>query len=202
MPVDALIIVDVQNDFCPGGALGVADGDRVIFPINRLSAEFERAGLPIIVTRDWHPERTTHFNTQGGPWPPHCVQGTWGAEFHPDLAFRRNAVIVSKGVEADSDSYSAFDAVDANGTPLARLLRNRGVNRLLIGGLATDYCVKQTALDALRHGFEVMVLEDAVRGVDLRPGDSQRALDETKRAGAELRSSADWGRPPRGAEQR
>jgi nicotinamidase/pyrazinamidase len=202
MPQDALIIVDVQNDFCPGGALGVADGDRVIASLNRLSAEFERAGLPVVLTRDWHPQRTKHFNTDGGPWPAHCVQGTPGAEFHPNLAIRKNALVVSKGADENSDSYSAFDAVDPDGTPLPALLRNLGINRLLIGGLATDYCVKQTALDALRNGFAVVVLEDAVRGVDMRPGDSRRALDEMMRAGAELRNSADWVGPRQSAEQR
>jgi nicotinamidase/pyrazinamidase len=196
MAGDALIIVDVQNDFCPGGALGVADGDQVVSPINRLSAEFERAGLPVIVTRDWHPQHTSHFNTHGGQWPPHCIQGTRGAEFHPALAIRQNAVIVSKGAKENVDSYSAFDGADAEGVPLPALLRHRGIKRLLIAGLATDYCVRQTALDALRDGFKVVVLADAVRGVDVHPGDSQRALDEMRRAGAELRSSEDWAASP------
>lgn len=202
MAKDALIIVDVQNDFCPGGALGVSGGDQVLSPLNRLSEEFARAGLPVVLTRDWHPQHTSHFNTQGGPWPPHCIQGTPGAEFHPRLAIPDGAVVVSKGAEQNADSYSAFDAVDDSGAPLAALLRGRGVSRLLIGGLATDYCVKQTALDALREGFEVIVLEDAVRGVDVHPGDSRRALDEIKRAGAELRNSSDWMALGRTAEQR
>jgi nicotinamidase/pyrazinamidase len=192
MPEDALIIVDVQNDFCPGGALAVSGGDQVIAPLNRLGAEFERAGLPVIVTRDWHPQQTTHFNTQGGQWPPHCVQRTRGAEFHPALAIPESALVVSKGAEANADSYSGFDAVDGAGVGLATLLRDRGVRRLFIGGLATDYCVRQTALDALREGFDVIILEDAVRGVDLRPGDSQRALDEIRRAGGDLRKSRSW----------
>ncbi|MGH7929598.1 MAG: bifunctional nicotinamidase/pyrazinamidase [Candidatus Binatia bacterium] len=192
MAQDALIIVDVQNDFCPGGALGVAGGDQIISVVNRLIAEFERAGLPVIATRDWHPQRTTHFNTYGGHWPPHCVQGTEGAEFHGDLALGKSAVVVSKGAEENADSYSAFDGVDAEGVPLAELLRERGVNRLLIGGLATDYCVKQTALDGLQQGFDVVVLEDAVRGVNLKPDDARQALAEVKRAGAEVRESKDW----------
>jgi len=192
MAQDALVIVDLQNDFCPGGALGVSGGDQIIPVLNRLIAEFDRAGSPVIATRDWHPPRTAHFNTQGGQWPPHCIQGTHGAEFHHDLALGENAVVVSKGAQENADSYSAFEAVDAEGVPLPELLRDRGVTRLLIGGLATDYCVKHTALDALREGFEVIVLEDAVRGVNLQPGDARQALAELKRAGAEVRESQDW----------
>jgi nicotinamidase/pyrazinamidase len=192
MARDALIIVDVQNDFCPGGALAVAGGDQVVAILNRLIAEFEGAGSPVIATRDWHPAHTTHFNTRGGPWPPHCVQGTKGAEFHRDLAVGRNAVIVSKGVEENADSYSGFDGVDARGVRLADMLRERGVTRLLVGGLATDYCVKQTVLDGLQQGFQVVVLEDAVRGVNLQPDDARRALEEMQRGGAQVRSSQDW----------
>jgi nicotinamidase/pyrazinamidase len=192
MPQDALIIVDVQNDFCPGGALGVNEGDQVVAVLNRLIAKFDRAGWPVIATRDWHPERTIHFNTHGGAWPRHCVQGTSGAEFHRELALGRDAVVVSKGMEEDADSYSGFDGVDPRGLPLTDILRERGVTRLLVGGLATDYCVKQTALDGLRQGFEVVVLEDAVRGVNLKPDDSHQAFEEMKRAGAEIRTSNDW----------
>lgn len=192
MAQDALIIVDVQNDFCPGGALAVSEGDQVVSVLNGLIAEFDRAGLPVVATRDWHPERTIHFNTQGGVWPPHCIQDTKGAEFHADLALGQSAVIVSKGAEENADSYSGFDGVDAHGLRLANLLRQRGVKRLLVGGLATDYCVKQTALDGLREGFEVVVLEDAVRGVNLKPDDARQALDDMKRAGAEVRHSKDW----------
>jgi nicotinamidase/pyrazinamidase len=192
MAQEALIIVDVQNDFCPGGALAVAGGDKVVAVLNRLIARFQQAGLPVVATRDWHPQRTTHFNTHGGIWPPHCVQGTHGAEFHADLALDKGAIIVSKGMEEDSDSYSGFDAVDAHGVRLADLARARGVERLVVGGLATDYCVKHTVLDGLQKGFKVVVLEDAVRGVDLKPGDARRALDEMKRAGAAVRRSKDW----------
>jgi nicotinamidase/pyrazinamidase len=192
MAQDALIIVDVQNDFCPGGALAVSEGDQVVSVLNRLIAEFDRAGLPVIATRDWHPERTIHFNTHGGMWPPHCVQGTTGAEFHSDLALGQSAVIVSKGMEENADSYSGFDGMDAQGLGLADVLRERGVKRLLVGGLATDYCVKQTALDGLREGFEVVVLEDAVRGVNLKSEDAPRALEDMKRAGAAVRHSKDW----------
>jgi len=192
MAREALIVVDVQNDFCPGGALAVAGGDEIVAVLNRVIAEFKQAGLPVIATRDWHPQRTTHFNTYGGTWPPHCVQGTHGAEFHADLDLHEGAIIVSKGMEEDADSYSGFDAVDARGTRLADLLRARGVERLVVGGLATDYCVKQTVLDGLKKGFTVIVLEDAVRGVDLKRGDARRAVDEMKRAGAAVRGSKDW----------
>ena len=192
MAKDALIIVDVQNDFCAGGALAVTDGDQVVAVLNRLIAEFERAGLPVIATRDWHPQRTTHFNTHGGSWPPHCVQGTKGAEFHADLALGKGAVIVSKGMAENADSYSGFDGIDARGVRLADLLRERAVERLVVVGLATDYCVKQTALDGLKKGFTVVVLEDAVRGVNLNLNDARQALDEMKRAGAAIRGSKNW----------
>lgn len=192
MAKSALIIVDVQNDFCPGGALAVTDGDQVVAVLNRLIPEFERAGLPVIATRDWHPQRTRHFNTHGGIWPPHCVQGTQGAEFHADLALGKGAVIVSKGTAENADSYSGFDGVDARGIGLADLLRGRGVERLVVVGLATDYCVKQTVLDGLQKGFRVVVLEDAVRGVNLNLNDARQALDEMKRAGAVIRGSKNW----------
>jgi nicotinamidase/pyrazinamidase len=189
---DALLIVDVQNDFCPGGALAVSDGDQVVLVLNRVIAQFDGAGLSVIATRDWHPRQTTHFNTHGGTWPPHCVQGTRGAEFHPDLALGKSPVVVSKGMAENADSYSGFDGVDARGVRLADLLRERGVERLVVGGLATDYCVKQTVLDGLHNGFRVVLLEDGVRGVNLKPGDARQALDEMKRAGAEVRNSTNW----------
>jgi nicotinamidase/pyrazinamidase len=191
MPQNALIIVDVQNDFCPGGALPVAEGHAIVPVINRLVAAFESNGSPIIATRDWHPLRTTHFNTEGGLWPPHCVQGTRGAEFHPELSLG-GALIVSKGTEENADSYSAFDARDTNGVQLADLLRARGIERLVVVGLATDYCVKQTVLDGLRKGFAVTVVEDAVRAVEVKPGDAERALEEMARAGAIICKSTSW----------
>jgi nicotinamidase/pyrazinamidase len=162
----------------------VARGDEVVEPLNRLIERFSRAGLPIFATRDWHPERTSHFRDYGGVWPAHCVQGTKGAEFHPDLKLNENVVTLSKGMAADEDSYSGFQAVDQNGTPLAELLRRAGVERIFVGGLATDYCVKQTVLDGLKQGFQVVLLDRAMRAVDLNPGDGDRAIAEMIQAGA------------------
>ena len=182
---EALVIVDVQNDFCPGGSLAVPDGHKVVPALNRYIGKFKAANLPIVATRDWHPERTSHFNTGGGVWPPHCIRGSRGADFHPDLRLPDDAVIISKGMGVDEDSYSAFQGISAAGIKAADLLRQRGVERLSIGGLATDYCVKQTVLDGLKEGFKVVLLEDAIRGVDLQPGDSERAIAEMLQAGAE-----------------
>ena len=179
----ALLIVDVQNDFCPGGALPVADGDKVVPVLNRYIEKFKTADLPILATRDWHPEKTSHFNICGGVWPPHCIQGTKGADFHPDLALS-DVAIVSKGMGPDEDSYSGFQGTDAKGVKLVDLLRRRGVERLFVGGLATDYCVKHTVLDGLKEGFQVVLLEDAIRGVDIKAGDSEQAVAEMVRAGA------------------
>jgi nicotinamidase/pyrazinamidase len=179
------MIVDVQNDFCPGGALPVKNGDEVVPVLNRYLEKFTQAGLPTFATRDWHPQKTIHFNTHGGPWPPHCIQKTYGAEFHPGLMLSKNAIVVSKGMAEDSDSYSGFDAISADGTKLADLLRQRGIERIFIGGLATDYCVKHTVIDGLKEGFKTVMLEDAVRGVNLNPNDSQRAIEAMLRAGAE-----------------
>lgn len=180
----ALVIVDVQNDFCPGGSLAVAEGDRVALALNRYITRFAAARLPIIATRDWHPAQTSHFKAYGGIWPVHCVQNTSGAEFHPSLQLGAATTVVSKGTAPDVDSYSGFDAVDAKGDGLAELLRASGVEQLFVGGLATDYCVKQTVLDGLKEGFDVVLLMDAIRGVDLAPGDSTRALEEMHHAGA------------------
>lgn len=180
----ALVLVDVQNDFCPGGSLAVADGDRVALALNPYIERFAAAGLPIFATRDWHPAKTSHFKIYGGIWPVHCVQNSHGAAFHPSLKLGASAITVSKGTAADADSYSGFDAVDAQGRGLADLLRQRGVDEIFVGGLATDYCVKQTVLDGLQHGFSVVLLLDCMRGVDLTPGDAARALQEMQRAGA------------------
>ncbi len=183
---DALVIVDVQNDFCPDGALAVPGGDRVVEPLNRYAARFAEVGAPIFATRDWHPARTRHFKEHGGLWPPHCVQGTAGADFHPELRLPRGTTVLSKGMDPEEDAYSSFHARDQQGRPFAHALGERGVGRLFIGGLATDYCVKETVLDAVREGLQVVVLEDAIGAVNLRPGDGARALEEIRAAGAQF----------------
>lgn len=182
----ALLIVDVQNDFCPGGALPVPEGDKVVPVLNRAIERLQRAGAPIIASRDWHPEKSTHFALYGGQWPVHCVQNTPGAQFHPDLRLPQGAIVVSKGMGENEDAYSAFDARTEDGKPLEDLLREKGVRRLVVGGLATDYCVRASVLGALERGFEVLVLRDAVRGVDIQPGDSAKALEEMQNKGAKL----------------
>lgn len=184
-PGDALLIVDVQQDFLPGGALAVAAGDQVVAPLNRYAAEFERHGLPVLATRDWHPPDHCSFAARGGPWPPHCVAGTPGAAFATGLRLPAGAEVVSKATEPDADAYSGFQ-----GTDLTARLRARGVRRVLIGGLASDYCVRATALDALAAGFAVVVLGDAVRAVDLQAGDGARALAELTARGAVIHSAA------------
>jgi nicotinamidase/pyrazinamidase len=181
---DALVVVDVQNDFCPGGSLAVPDGDRVVPALNRHIERFQALGAPIFASRDWHPPVTRHFQAYGGTWPPHCVQGTTGAEFHRDLRLSPDVIVVSKGMNPDEDAYSCFQAEDAGGMPFAAALGERGVQRLFVGGLATDYCVKATVLDALRDGFEVVVLEDAIRAVDVTPGDGAKAIEAMTAAGA------------------
>jgi nicotinamidase/pyrazinamidase len=183
---DALIVVDVQNDFCPGGTLAVKEGDQVVPVLNRYIDQFTKAGLPIFATRDWHPEKTSHFITGGGPWPPHCIQGSQGAQFHPDLKLPTATVVVSAGMGSDEDGYSGFLGTDESKAKLADLLRQRGVERIFVGGLATDYCVKHTVLDGLKEGFKVVLLANSVRGVNLKPGDSERAIEEMLRAGAEV----------------
>ncbi|OGX36498.1 MAG: nicotinamidase [Omnitrophica WOR_2 bacterium RIFCSPHIGHO2_02_FULL_50_17] len=179
----ALLIVDVQNDFCPGGSLAVAGGDKVVPVLNKYIEAFSKRELPVIASRDWHPQKTKHFKEFGGLWPVHCAQNTKGAAFHPDLKLPAAAVIVSKGMDPDKDSYSAFQAFDEDGRSLADILSVRGVKELFVGGLATDYCVKASVLDALKH-FRVNLLMDAVKGVDIHPGDSQRAVEEMLKAGA------------------
>jgi len=180
----ALLIVDIQNDFCQGGALPVPDGDRVVEPLNRAAERFAAAGLPVLATRDWHPPITRHFREHGGLWPPHCVQGSAGAAFHPDLRLPEGTLVISKGIDPERDSYSAFEAVTDDGRSLSEYLAAEAVRHIYIGGLTTDYCVRFTALEALQAGFEVTVLTDVVAGVDVNPGDSARAMEEMGRAGA------------------
>jgi nicotinamidase/pyrazinamidase len=174
---EALIIVDFQNDFTPGGALAVRDGDRIAGRVNELAAD-PRFEL-VVATRDWHPADHGSFAERGGPWPVHCVQGTEGAELHPSLERERVDDVIDKGTDSEAEGYSGFE-----GTTLADLLRERGIDRVTVVGLATDYCVKNTALDALREGLEVTVDTEGVRGVDVHEGDSDRALDELRSAGA------------------
>jgi len=177
----ALIVVDVQNDFCPGGSLAVAHGDEVVAPINKLIREFLDRAEPVYKTRDWHPARTKHFAAYGGVWPIHCVQNTRGAEFHADLLEDPLINIISKGIDESADGYSAFD-----GTNLGGLLREEGVEEIWVGGLATDYCVKETVLDGVRQGFKVKALADSMRAVNLKADDGAKAVAQMRAAGAEI----------------
>ena len=179
-----LLVVDVQNDFCPGGALGVPEGNRIIPLINDAMLIFARRRLPILATRDWHPRETKHFKEFGGAWPPHCIRGTKGARFHPDLRLPAKATILSKGMDPEQDSYSAFHAFAKDGHDLESVLRELDADEVFICGLATDYCVRASALDAVRRGLRVTVLEDAIRGVDRNAGDSELAIKEMRAAGA------------------
>jgi nicotinamidase/pyrazinamidase len=179
-PKQALLVVDVQNDFCPGGTLAVANGDDVVEPLNQRIDRFLKHGAPVYKSRDWHPPTTKHFAAYGGTWPVHCVQNTRGAEFHPGLRDDPRIVVISKGL-GDTDCYSAFDETD-----LTAQLHHQGIEEVLVGGLATDYCVKNTVLDALKNGFKVKALKNAMRAVDLQPGDGERAIEEMRAAGAEI----------------
>jgi nicotinamidase/pyrazinamidase len=179
-PKRALIVVDVQNDFCPGGTLAVPHGDEVVEPLNHVIDEFLQRGEPVYKSRDWHPPTTKHFADYGGVWPAHCVQNTKGAEFHPALRDDPRITIISKGL-GDTNCYSAFDETD-----LLAQLRQQNVEEVVVGGLATDYCVKSTVLDALKNGFKVKALRDAMRAVDVQPGDGERAIEEMREAGAEI----------------
>lgn len=174
-----LIVVDVQRDFMPGGSLPVPQGDSVVNPLNRLIELFSSKGLPIVFTRDWHPRDHISFVERGGPWPSHCVMGSRGAEFHPNLIVPPRAVIISKGTERDKEAYSGFQDTD-----LHDILLERGVRRLFIGGVATEYCVKSTALDALEIGFETIVVEEAIKGI--KEGDEIIAKEEMVDRGAIL----------------
>lgn len=193
-PSTALVIVDVQNDFAdPAGSLSVPGGAAVIPVINGEIAMADSAGALIAATQDWHPEHTPHFATDGGIWPVHCVAGSWGAELHPDLALPGEAPRIRKGANGE-DGYSGFTMRDpttgeTRPTELEALLRDRAVARVVVVGLATDYCVKATALDAARLGLDTSVLVDAIAAVDLAPGDGETALAELREAGVGLRRS-------------
>ena len=185
-PGDALIVVDVQNDFLPGGSLAVPDGDAVIAPANRCAALFAQRASPVFATRDWHPGDHCSFQARGGPWPPHCVAGSRGAQFAAGLALPDTVVVVSKATDPDRDAYSGFQE-----TGLERQLRAKGVKRVFVAGLATDYCVLATVKDALAAGFEAVVLVDAVRAVNVTPGDGERAFGEMRALGAAVARSED-----------
>ena len=180
----ALLVVDVQMDFCPGGALAVKDGDKVITPLDRVIKAFEDRKLPIFFTRDWHPADHISFRSRGGIWPPHCVQGTPGAEFSLGLDIPAAAAIISKGNSRDAEAYSGFQGTDLEGR-----LKNLGVDQIFLGGLTTDYCVRESTLDARKAGFSVTVMVDCTKAVDVRPGDGDRALADIRRAGAKLATS-------------
>jgi len=182
---DAVVVVDIQKDFCPGGALAVPAGDEVVPVLNRWIARAERVGATVVLTRDWHPPDHCSFKAHGGPWPVHCVRDTAGAEYHPGLRVPRRAICVDKAVEPDRESYSAFA-----GTTLGRQLREKSIKRLWVGGLALEYCVRATVLDGLTEGFEVHVLEPATRAVELEPGDGRRAIAEMAAAGALIEGAA------------
>ncbi len=176
---DALLIVDMQNDFLPGGNLAVRGSDAIISVVNNYIQNFAAAGLPIFASRDFHPADHISFQSRGGTWPPHCVAGSQGAEFHPDLHIPENAVIISKGTTQDAEAYSALDA-----TPLRQQLRNNNIKRVFVCGLATDYCVHASVIDLLKADFSVFVLCDAIKAVDVQPGDGDRALKELTDKGA------------------
>src|SRR3954468_18398545 len=177
---EALVIVDFQNDFTPGGALAVPHGDEIAGRLNALMAS--DAYDLVVATRDWHPPDHGSFAAQGGPWPEHCIADTHGAQLHPALQRERVDFVLDAGRDPATEGYSAFD-----GTDLASLLRERSIDHITVAGLATDYCVRATALDALREGFAVTLDSAASRGIDVRPGDVERALDEVRAAGGEVR---------------
>ena len=183
---DALLVVDVQRDFLPGGSLAVPDGARVLAPLNRWMALFANRGLPVFATRDWHPRDHCSFRAQGGVWPDHCVAGSAGAAFPEALQLPARTLLVSKATRADQEAYSGFA-----GTDLERRLRDEGVRRLFVGGLATDYCVAQTVQDARALGFDVVVLRDAIAAVDANPRDGDRAIERMQRQGAVFANSDD-----------
>lgn len=179
-PGDVLLVTDIQNDFLSGGSLAVAGGDEVVPVLNEYIGAFAAHGLPVYATRDWHPQGHCSFRTQGGPWPVHCVAETPGAAFATALTLPPDVTVISKATQRDREAYSSFQ-----GTDLDSRLRAAGIRRLFIGGLTTDYCVLNTVRDARRLGYEVFVLADAIRAVDVKPGDGQRAEAEMTRLGAQ-----------------
>ena len=184
---DALIIVDVQRDFCPGGALPFPEGDKIIPFLNEYIRLFKKTRASIFATRDWHPPNHLSFKAQGGSWPPHCVQNTQGAKFHPDLKLPKNTIVVSKAMNPRKENYSGFE-----GAELANILRKQGIVRVFVGGLATDCCVKNTVLDALKLGFETVLLLDAIAGINAEPEDAQEAIDKMITSGADKATLKDF----------
>jgi nicotinamidase/pyrazinamidase len=185
----ALLIVDVQNDFCPGGALAVPEGDKVIPPINRYIGFFSKEGMPVVASRDWHPAQSKHFESYGGRWPEHCIQATDGAGFPSGLKLNGTAIVVSKGTDPSKDGYSVFEAEDSTHEKFDNILRKLRVERLCITGLATEYCVKATVMDALKNGFKVSLLVDAIKGIDQQAVNA--AMDTMVRAGAKKTTLAE-----------
>jgi len=177
---EALLIIDFQNDFTSGGALEVPEGDEITEPVKALADRFEI----VMATRDWHPPDHASFETQGGPWPVHCVRGTPGAEFHPAMDEVALDEVVDVGREREDEGYSGFERSE-----LANLLRERGVDKVYVTGLATDYCVRASAIDACREGFDTTVVEDAIRAVNVDPDDGERAIADMKQAGAKVATS-------------
>jgi nicotinamidase/pyrazinamidase len=182
----ALLVVDVQRDFCPGGALPAQGADRIIPAVNRYLAEAHNLEMPVYASRDWHPAKTAHFKPYGGEWPPHCVQDTEGAQFHPRLELEPGAIVISKGDNPERPGYSAFEGRTPDGQPLLTDLRSRRIACVYVTGLTTEYCVKQTVMDALQAGLRVVVFTDGIAGIDAHPGDAERALTEMSNAGAEM----------------
>ncbi len=176
---DVLIIADIQKDFLPGGALPVEEGDLIIPALNEYGKIFSKANAKIVASRDWHPQNHVSFTDQGGPWPPHCVQETEGAAFSPDLRLPKETIVVSKATNPDKEAYSVFE-----GTNLGEQLQLQSIKRIFIGGLATDYCVVNSVLDARKMGFEVVVLADATRGINVKPDDVNKALERMRLSGA------------------
>ncbi len=184
---DALLVTDMQLCFLPGGELGVPDGDKLIPVLNEYIKKFKEAKMPIFASRDWHPPNHISFKAQGGPWPPHCIQQSESAKFHPDLKLPENTVVLSKATDPNKESYSVFGAEN-----FAQELKSKGVKRLFIGGLATDYCVVNTVLDARKLGFEAVVLMDATLGINAKPGDVDRAVENMAKSGAQQATLLDF----------
>jgi len=180
----ALLVIDMQNDFCPGGALGVPEGDKIVSTINKYIKMFIKKKLTVFFTQDWHPAKTGHFKDFGGKWPAHCIQNSKGAQLHPGLNLPKQGVFLYKGMDPKKDAYSAFQAEDASGTSFPQLLMRMSIDTLYVAGLATDYCVRFSVNEALKQGFKVKILSDAIKGVNLKQTDSQEAIKEMIKAGA------------------